>query len=210
VKAVDVQARLPCCLATRVDVRMMWAFPSTGTGPARAITWVSPARTPSGGAERPGNSRPTSPPNASATPATCSASSRSPERRPSPIIVTCTAPNKIRAPVAAVRLRYAKENSDRHASRLASASPAMALGRGEHVGEGKGARRNSPALFKEEENGKDAAVAEPMRDLKEAGVQNRHLSESEPSFRRPGEGPLCQAGCRGPPKPDDLPVTPWT
>ena len=27
-----------------------------------------------------------------------------------------------------------------------------------------------------------------MRDLKEAGVQNRHLSESEPSVRRTGEG----------------------
>jgi hypothetical protein len=27
-----------------------------------------------------------------------------------------------------------------------------------------------------------------MRDLKEAGVQNRHLSESEPSVRRPGSG----------------------
>ena len=27
-----------------------------------------------------------------------------------------------------------------------------------------------------------------MRDLKEAGVQDRHLSESEPSVRRPGSG----------------------
>jgi hypothetical protein len=27
-----------------------------------------------------------------------------------------------------------------------------------------------------------------MRDLKEAGVQNRHLSESEPSLRRAGVG----------------------
>jgi len=27
-----------------------------------------------------------------------------------------------------------------------------------------------------------------MRDLKEAGVQNRHLSESEPLVRRTGEG----------------------
>jgi hypothetical protein len=40
---------------------------------------------------------------------------------------------------------------DRHASRLAGASPAMALGRGEHVGEGKGARRNDRAHLKEEE-----------------------------------------------------------
>ena len=36
---------------------------------------------------------------------------------------------------------------DRHASRLAGASPAMALGRREHVGEGKGARRNSPCTL---------------------------------------------------------------
>ena len=35
------------------------------------------------------------------------------------------------------------ETCDRHASRLAGANPAMALGRREHVGEGKGARRNS-------------------------------------------------------------------
>ena len=35
------------------------------------------------------------------------------------------------------------EACDRHASRLAGANPAMALGRREHVGEGKGARRNS-------------------------------------------------------------------
>jgi hypothetical protein len=64
----------------------------------------------------------------------------------------------------------------------------MALGRGEHVGEGKGARRNATALFKEEEDGKEAAAVEPMRDLKEAGVQNRHLNASEPSIRRSGEG----------------------
>ena len=36
---------------------------------------------------------------------------------------------------------------DRHASRLAGANPAMALGRREHVGEGKGARRNSPCTL---------------------------------------------------------------
>ncbi len=35
---------------------------------------------------------------------------------------------------------------DRHASRIAGASPAMALGRREHVGESKGARRNSRLL----------------------------------------------------------------
>ena len=37
---------------------------------------------------------------------------------------------------------------DRHASRLAGANPAMALGRREHVGEGKGARRNSPCTLR--------------------------------------------------------------
>jgi hypothetical protein len=39
---------------------------------------------------------------------------------------------------------------DRHASRLAGASPAMALGRREHVGEGKGARRNARVHLTEE------------------------------------------------------------
>ena len=41
-----------------------------------------------------------------------------------------------------------------------------------------------------------------MRDLKEAGVQNCHLSESEPVV-----GIYGRARRRGPPKPDDLPVT---
>jgi len=40
---------------------------------------------------------------------------------------------------------------DRHASRLAGASPAMALGRREHVGEGKGARRNSSCTLRKRE-----------------------------------------------------------
>ena len=39
---------------------------------------------------------------------------------------------------------------DRHGSRLAGESPAMAPGRGEHVGEGKGARRNPQLHLKEE------------------------------------------------------------
>ena len=39
---------------------------------------------------------------------------------------------------------------DRHGSRLAGASPAMALGRREHVGEGKGARRNACVHLMEE------------------------------------------------------------
>jgi len=40
----------------------------------------------------------------------------------------------------------------------------------------------------EEGDGKVAAGREPMRDLKEAGVQTRHLSESEPLLRRTGLG----------------------
>jgi hypothetical protein len=47
----------------------------------------------------------------------------------------------------------------------------MALGRREHVGEGKGARRNPQLHLKEEENPKAGAGRGPMRDLKEAGVQ---------------------------------------
>jgi hypothetical protein len=46
----------------------------------------------------------------------------------------------------------------------------------------------APRDLTEEGDGKAAAGREPMRDLKEAGVQNRHLSESEPSVRRTGEG----------------------
>ena len=57
---------------------------------------------------------------------------------------------------------------DRHGSRLAGGSPAMALGRREHVGEGKGARRNPRLHHKEEEHLKDGAGRGPMRDLKEA------------------------------------------
>jgi hypothetical protein len=56
----------------------------------------------------------------------------------------------------------------------------MALGRREHVGEGKGARRNPQLHLMEEGDGKEAAGRGPMRDLKEAGVQNCHLNESEP------------------------------
>ncbi len=57
---------------------------------------------------------------------------------------------------------------DRHGSRLAGGSPAMALGRREHVGEGKGARRNPQLCHKEEGYLKDGAGRGPMRDLKEA------------------------------------------
>ncbi len=60
----------------------------------------------------------------------------------------------------------------------------MAFGRKEHVGEGKGARRNSHLLPDE---GSPVSV-EPMRDLKEAGVQYCHLNESEPLIRRTDGG----------------------
>ncbi len=49
----------------------------------------------------------------------------------------------------------------------------------------------------------DGAARVPMRDLKEAGVQTRHLSESEPLV-----GVQEGARCRRPPKPDVLLVTP--
>lgn len=77
----------------------------------------------------------------------------------------------------------------------------MALGRREHVGEGKGARRNSPCSLWKEEAGKEAAGREPMRDLKEAGVQICHLSASEPLV-----GIHCKARRRQSSKPNDLPV----
>ena len=47
----------------------------------------------------------------------------------------------------------------------------MALGRREHVGEGKGARRNARMHPMEGGNAKDGAVRVPMRDLKEAGAK---------------------------------------
>jgi hypothetical protein len=42
----------------------------------------------------------------------------------------------------------------------------------------------------DEEDGKVAAGREPMKDLKEAGVKMRHLSESEPLVRRTGKGEM--------------------
>ena len=78
----------------------------------------------------------------------------------------------------------------------------MALGRREHVGEGKGARRNARVHFTEEGTPLDGAARAPMRDLKEAGVQYCHLSASEPLVG--GHG---RARCRRPPKPDIFPVT---
>jgi len=42
----------------------------------------------------------------------------------------------------------------------------MILGKGERLGEGKGARRETRTHFREKENGKDAAVQGPARGLK--------------------------------------------
>jgi len=75
-------------------------------------------------------------------------------------------------------------------SRLAGESPDMALGRREHIDEGKGARRNSRLL---PEEGSMVDV-EPMRDLKEAGVQICHLS----SVSEPLVGNCGRAKCREP------------
>jgi len=75
-------------------------------------------------------------------------------------------------------------------SRLAGESPDMALGRREHIDEGKGARRNSRLL---PEEGSTVDV-EPMKDLKEAGVQICHLSSvSEPLVGNCG---VFQESCR--------------
>ncbi len=71
----------------------------------------------------------------------------------------------------------------------------MALGRREQVGEGKGARRNPSVHLNEEGDPKEGAARGPMRDLKEAGVQNCHLNESEPLV-----GVYGKARCRRPPK----------
>jgi len=80
---------------------------------------------------------------------------------------------------------------DRHGSRLAGESPAMTLGRREHVGEGKGARRNSFCECEGNWPHGRGGAKEPMRDLKEAGVQNCHLNESEPlvGIYQEGEAP---------------------
>jgi hypothetical protein len=47
---------------------------------------------------------------------------------------------------------------DRHVRRLTGANPVMAPGRGEHVGEGKGARRNSPRALRKRK------LARPLLD----------------------------------------------
>lgn len=64
-----------------------------------------------GGAVSPGSGSATSPPDATSTPATCTGRKRSLRASAAPTIVTCTAPKSSSAPVAAVRLRYAKENA---------------------------------------------------------------------------------------------------
>ena len=46
------------------------------------------------------------------------------------------------------------------------------------------------------DDGSESAGWEPMRDLKEAGVQNRHLSESEPSVRGAAGKAANLGGCK--------------
>ncbi|QYO63659.1 hypothetical protein [Leptolyngbya sp. 7M] len=64
-----------------------------------------------GGAERPGNTRYVSPPAAISNPTTSDRVGISPRPIETPIIVNCTKPKRISAPVPAVRLRYANENA---------------------------------------------------------------------------------------------------
>ncbi len=52
----------------------------------------------------------------------------------------------------------------------------------------QGCPKKLPLHLTDEGDGKAATGGEPMRDLKEAGVQTRHLSESEPLLRRGGLG----------------------
>src|SRR5688572_987737 len=61
------------------------------------------------GALSPGITKYTNPPNASKTPSHSRGCGRSPERSATRIMVTCTVPKRINAPVPAVRLRYANE-----------------------------------------------------------------------------------------------------
>src|SRR5258705_13820975 len=76
-----------------------------------------------GGAVRPGNTSTTIPTTALTRPIHSSGRGRSPEISATTIIVVCTAPKRMSAPVPVVRLRYANEkaiayaksaNTDRH------------------------------------------------------------------------------------------------
>jgi hypothetical protein len=64
---------------------------------------------------------------------------------------------------------------DQHGSWLAGENPVMALGRREHVGEGK-----RPCASHGGGEVKEETARVPMRDLKEARVQTRHPCECEP------------------------------
>ena len=73
---------------------------------AQATPAASINRAPAkGGAEKPGSNNPSRPAKANDRPSHCSALKRSPFHKPWPIMLACTAPNRINAPVAAVRLR---------------------------------------------------------------------------------------------------------
>ena len=61
----------------------------------------------------------------------------------------------------------------------------MAHGRREHVERRQGCPKKLPPHLTGEADGKAATGREPMRDMKEAGDQNRLLSDSEPSVGLP-------------------------
>lgn len=86
------------------------------------------------GAASPGDTRYTSPPSAAPNPAQPVAANRSPACHPAANIVSCTAPNRISAPVAALTVRYANEKHATYTNSIAAA--------GQSAG---GAGRRAPA-----------------------------------------------------------------
>src|SRR6266481_7355811 len=72
------------------------------------------------GARAPGSVRKARPLKASKRPIQTFQEGRSPARSAPPIIVTCTAPNKRRAPTPAGKERYAKENAAAYANNAAA------------------------------------------------------------------------------------------
>jgi len=92
---------------------------------------------------------------------------------------------------------------DRHVRRLTGANPVMAPGRGEHVGEGKGARRNSPRALRKRK------LARPLLDGSQWGIWKKPESKFATWARANlWLGRQGRARCPGPPKPETLPVSP--
>lgn len=61
------------------------------------------------GAEMPGQTSHASPPRAATSPTHCITCSRSPDHSPEPIIVACTAPKRMSAPIPVDNDTYARE-----------------------------------------------------------------------------------------------------